>query len=361
MEMNRGLRTSLLIMFIVLGAATIAFVWFLVRFRAMNETSPPLFIFVMSMYTIIVLIYLPVRMILYTLYKPYEDRGYRPRVSVVVPAYNEGRFVRKSLAALVRSTYPKELMEIIAVDDGSSDDTYQHMKAMARKYPKRIRVIRFKKNRGKREAMAEGVKNASGDIVVFIDSDTRIRKDAIEHLVAPFVDPRVGGTTGKVKVENWRSNFLTRMLAVRYIMSFDFYRSTASVFGNITCLSGVISAYRKDLLDEIIPEWKKQMFLGKLSTFGDDRSLTNHILRRNYLAVYSRKAVANTLAPETIPKLFRMLVRWNKSFIRETTVLLGYAFRPEFLRKRKMLIYEAVMTTIMPILMMVIVSSIYIR
>ncbi|MFW3146112.1 MAG: glycosyltransferase [Thermoplasmatota archaeon] len=361
METNRDLHSSLLIALVVVVAISVAFFWGFFRFGKLVEVYSPFTVFLLTSYTIIVLIYLPTRIILYTLYKPFEDRGYRPRVTVVVPAFNEGPFVEKSLNALVRSTYPKDLMEVIAVDDGSSDDTFKYIQKMSRRYPNLIKAIRFPSNRGKREAMAEGVKLATGEIIVFIDSDTRIKRNAIEHLVAPFTDPKVGGVTGKVKVENWRTNILTRMLSVRYVMSFDFYRSTSSVFGGITCLSGVISAYRKDLLEGIIPQWKEQMFLGRKCTFGDDRSLTNHILKKDYLTVYSRKAVARTLAPENIKKLCRMLIRWNKSFLRETIILMNYILRPRIMKKRKMLLFEGVMTTVMPFLMIGLVATIYIR
>lgn len=361
METNRDLRSSLLIASVLIAAVTTAIFWSLFRFKEIVNIYSPYTVFLLSAYTLIILIYLPTRIILYTLYKPFEDVGYRPKVTVVVPAFNEGFFVEKSLKALVKSSYPKKLLEIIAVDDGSSDDTYNYIKKMAAKYPKIIKAIQFPQNRGKREAMAEGVRLSTGEIIVFIDSDTRIKKDAIQYLVAPFSDPKIGGTTGKVKVENWHTNILTKMLGVRYIMSFDFYRSTSSVFGGITCLSGVISAYRRDLLEKIIPDWRNQRFLNKKCTFGDDRSLTNHILKMDYLTVYSRKAVARTLVPDNLIKLFRMLIRWNKSFLRETLILMKYILRPSTMKKRKMLLFEGIMTTIMPFLMMSIIFTIYFR
>lgn len=361
METNRDLRTSLFIASILIIALTAGVIWILFRFKVLLDVYSPFTVFLLTAYTIIILIYLPTRIILYSLYKPFEDKGYRPKVTVVVPAFNEGSFVEKSLKALVRSTYPKDKLEIIAVDDGSKDDTYEHIQKMARRYPKLIKDVRFEKNRGKREAMAEGVRLATGEIIVFIDSDTRIKKNAIEHLIAPFSDPKIGGTTGKVKVQNWKTNFLTRMLGVRYVMSFDFYRTTSSVFGGITCLSGVISAYRKEILEDIIPEWREQKFLGSKCTFGDDRSLTNYVLKKDLLTVYSRKAVAWTLAPDNIMKLARMLIRWNKSFLRETIVLMKYVLKPRTIKKRKMLLFEGVMGTILPFLMIAIVISLYVR
>ncbi|MBN1390090.1 MAG: glycosyltransferase [Candidatus Thermoplasmatota archaeon] len=359
MELNRGLRTSMLMSLVILVALSAGLYWYNFRFRTLYDTTSPYFLLPVILYSILILIYLPTRVILYTLYKPFEDRGNRPMVTVIVPAFNEGSFVRKTLKALVNVNYPRDKMQIIAIDDGSCDDTYRHMLSVARRYPSMIKTLRFPDNRGKREAMAEGVKHAKGEIVVFIDSDTVVEKDAIRYMVAPFDNPKIGGVTGKVMVENYKTNFLTRMLGVRYVMSFDFYRCTSSVFGGVTCLSGVISAYRKSILDAVVPEWKRQMFLGRKCTFGDDRSLTNHVLKNGYYTVYSRKAVAHTLAPENLRKMFKMLVRWNRSFTRETIILMRYLLNPKVILKRKMLFFEATLTTVMPFLMMIIILNIY--
>jgi len=361
MEVYRGLRTIGIISFVLLLSLLAGYVWFNHKIEAMDRFSNPVFIVLSILYALLVMVYLPVRIILYSLYKPYEDKGYRPRVTVIVPAYNEGQFVRISLESLVGSDYPADILEIIAVDDGSKDDTLSHMKAVAEKYPGRIKVLGLPRNMGKREAMAAGVRKASGEIVVFIDSDTRVEPDSIKHLVAPFQDRRVGGVTGKVKVHNWRTNLITRMLGVRYIMAFDFYRATSSTFGGITCLSGVISAYRKEILERIIPEWLNQHFLGRKCTFGDDRSLTNHTLKLGYNTVFSRKAVAHTLAPESMTKLFKMLIRWNRSFTRESIILFSFLLKWKVLKKRKMLFYDSLVNVMLPFLLMMIIVSLYIR
>ena len=361
MENNRGVSTSILITMVIILALTIGIIWFNLRWRSLYSTSSIYFWAPHLMYMVVILVYLPTRVILYTLYKPYKDRGYRPMVSVVIPAFNEERFIQKSIRAVLRNNYPKDKLEIIVVNDGSRDRTKERIEEMVSRFPGRIKSIHFPKNRGKREAMAEGVRKAIGEIIVFIDSDTRINRDAITYLVAPFEDERVGGTTGKIKVHNYRTNFLTRMLGVRYVMSFDFYRATASVFGGITCLSGVMSAYRRSIIMDAMPEWLTQRFMGRRATFGDDRSLTNHTLKRGYRTVYSRGAVAHTLAPENLFKLFKMLVRWNKSFIRESIILYKYLLHLNVIKRRKMLFYDSTLTVLMPIFMMFIIITIYFR
>ncbi|MDG6224216.1 MAG: glycosyltransferase [Candidatus Thermoplasmatota archaeon] len=361
MQRGTGLKNALIISMVILLALFAGFLWYTFKFRSLYGVVSPVFLTLAVLYTLLILVYLPIRIILYTLYKPYEDRGYRPSVTVVVPAYNEGKFIERTIDALVQSDYPRDKLEIVVVDDGSKDETYKHILNASSRHPGWIRSIRFDRNRGKREAMAEGVSKAKGEIIVFIDSDTRVDKDSIKHLVAPFERPIVGGVTGKVKVHNWKTNFLTRMMAVRYIMSFDFYRSTSSVFGGISCLSGVISAYRKEILDRVIPAWRDQHFLGRKCTFGDDRSLTNHTLRLGYHTVYSRKAVAHTLVPESFGKMARMLIRWNRSFTRESIILFGYLLKWKVIKKRKLLFYESVGNVVLPFLMMLILLTLYVK
>jgi hyaluronan synthase len=308
-----------------------------------------------------VLIYLPTRIILYILYMPYPDNGFRPRITVVIPAFNEGSFIRRTLEGVARAEYPESRKQIVVVDDGSEDDTGEVVRQFMKNNPGVVEFVQFEANQGKRTAMAEGVRRAKGEIVVFIDSDTIVEESALRYIVAPFEDASVGGTTGKVQVENRFKNLLTRMLGVRYIMSFDFYRCTASTYGGVICLSGVISAYRREMLDRVIPGWIEQTFLGEICTFGDDRSLTNFVLKQGYRTVYCRDSVANTLAPETVGKLFKMLVRWNRSFVRESIILFKYLFDRRVIKTRKMLFFDSMITCLMPFFMLSIVVSMYLR
>jgi len=352
---NSNLKASIVIALTIIAFGT----WFYLKIFQMFLFPKPILILPLIIYSILIFIYLPTRIILYFYYRPSEDRGYRPSVSIVVPAYNEGKQIRKTLLSLIKADYPDK--QIIVVDDGSRDDTYYHIHRIQLKHPDKIEIIRFPKNLGKRTAMAEGVKHSRGEIVVFIDSDTSIEPDAVKYIVAPFEDPTVGGVTGKVKVQNRNINLLTRMLGVRYIMSFDFYRCTRSAYGGVMCLSGVISAYRKDILKKIIPRWLEQKFLGKVCTFGDDRSLTNNVIMEGYRTVYSRNAVAMTIVPETVPKLLRMLARWNRSFIRESYILFKYLIKKDNLVKRKLMLFDFILTSLISIFIIFVVTFMFYR
>ena len=168
--------------------------------------------------------------------------------------------------------------------------------------------------------------SARGEILVTMDSDSMIAREGLRHLIAPFADPQVGASTAKVKVYNKTENLLTRMLAVRYIMAFEFFRASTSVFKTVMCCSGVLSAYRSKVVARFQERWLHQEFLGQVCTYGDDRALTNFILREGYHTVYQRTAEVKTLAPTTLPKLARMLTRWHKSFIRESVVFSTFMF-----------------------------------
>jgi hyaluronan synthase len=174
--------------------------------------------------------------------------------------------------------------------------------------------------------MAEGVKMARGEIIVFVDSDSFIERDCIKHLIKYFVNPEVGAVSGHTDVFNHDTNILTRMQAVRYYISFRIYKAAESVFGLVTCCPGCCSAYRRAYLLEFIDEWLDQKFLGVKCTFGDDRSLTNFIIRK-YKAVYSTEARATTVVPDTFRKYFRQQQRWKKSWVRETLIASSFIWK----------------------------------
>ena len=264
------------------------------------------------------------RTLLWIRYQPYASVGHRdaPHLTVVIPAYNEGALVKRSILSAAAANYPRGKLEIIVIDDGSRDDTWQHIEAAAREYPKLIRTIRFAKNQGKRAALAAGFEQARGEVVVTVDSDSLIEADTLLAIAGPFRDPSVGAVGGKVSVLNRFESLLPRMVHVRYVLSFDFLRSAQSTYGAVYCCPGALSAYRLALVRQVLPAWLQQQFLGAPCTAGEDRALTNDILALGYKSVYQRTAVVHTLVPDTYNKLCRMYLRWNRSYIREELRLL---------------------------------------
>jgi len=268
---------------------------------------------------------LAVRTLLWFSYRPMPPASHEdaPSLTVLIPAFNEGPMVRKSIASCVAADYPPGKLEVIVIDDGSTDTTWAHIEQAAKDYPGLVRAIRFPANRGKRAALAAGFDAATGEIAVTVDSDSIIERSALLAIAGPFRNPGIGAVGGKVAVFNRFQAFLPRMLHVRYVLSFDFLRSVQSTYGAVYCCPGALSAYRLSLIRKILPAWLNQRFLGAACTTGEDRALTNDVLALGYKTVYQGSAVVHTIAPETYGKLCKMYLRWDRSYIREELRLLS--------------------------------------
>jgi len=262
------------------------------------------------------------RTIMWLLYKPFPSSNpdNAPFLSVIIPAYNEGAMVRKTIDSVVADNYPRDKLEIFVIDDGSKDNTWQYIRSAAIQYDKLIKTVRFQENRGKRAALEEGFRRARGKIVVTIDSDSAIESGTLLAIAAPFDNPKVGAVAGKVVVYNRYQGLIPRMLHVRFILSFDFLRAAQSTYGTVYCCPGALSAYRMSVVKDVLEEWITQKFLGRQCTYGEDRSLTNLILSKGFNSVYQRTAVVQTIVPCTYEKLCKMYLRWNRSYIREDII-----------------------------------------
>jgi len=265
------------------------------------------------------MVLLTFRTIAWFRYRPFPsaEMADSPPLTVIIPAYNEGPMVRKSIDSVAAALYPHDRLEIFVVDDGSKDDTWLHIQAAAKNYPSLVTPLRFLENRGKRAALEAGFRRARGEIVVTIDSDSVIDRDTLLAITGPFRDPKVGAVAGKVVVYNRSQGTIPRMLQVRYVLSFDFLRAVQSSYGTVYCCPGALTGYRKSVISEVLDQWMAQTFLGSRCTYGEDRALTNFILDRGYNTVYQRSAVVRTVVPWTYGKLCKMYLRWDRSYVRE--------------------------------------------
>ena len=124
-------------------------------------------------------------------------------------------------------------------------------------------VIDFPENRGKRAAMAAGIRATEAEVIVFVDSDSAVEPDALRLLVQPLADRRVGAVCGHADVLNVRESWLTRMQAVRYFVAFRVVKAAESVFDAVTCCSGCFSAYRREAILPRMEWWENQTLLGR--------------------------------------------------------------------------------------------------
>ncbi len=266
--------------------------------------------------------YLVLQTVLWLRYRPFAPGGDEtlPSVTVVIPAYNEGPMVERSIESALRSDYPADRLEVIAVDDGSRDDTFFHMERLRRRHPESVRLVRFAGNRGKRAALEAGFRVARGEVIVTIDSDSEVERGTLRAMVAPFRDAKVGAVAGKVSVLN-RSTFIGAMLDVQYTLAFDFQRAAQSAYRTVAVCPGALSAFRREVILPHLPEWLDQRFLGRPVAHGEDQALTNIVLHAGYDTVYQSNAVIHTLAPTHYRQLSKMFLRWERSYVVE-----GFSF-----------------------------------
>ena len=281
-------------------------------------------------YSVLITTYILSRFLLSYMHKPIRyDPRYEPSVAFVVPAKNEEGNIRETLRRFAEVEYPREKIEVIAINDGSTDGTLKEMQRAhgeVAPHVRRFEIINWTENRGKRAGMATGAFRATHDIVIFIDSDSFIEKDAVRHLVKYFADTAVGAVSGHTDVWNRDTNLLTQMQAIRYYIAFKVYKAAESVFGSVTCCPGCCSAYRRAYIIPLLSSWLHQKFLGTERPFGDDRSLTNFVIRK-YRAVYSAEARAHTVVPDSFGVYVRQQQRWKKSWVRETFIASTFMWR----------------------------------
>lgn len=250
-----------------------------------------------------------------------------PSCTVLVPAYNEGALVWQTLLSIAQSDYPKEKLEIIAIDDGSKDDTWQWMLKAKETLGDRLTLHQQPQNKGKRHALYYGFTKGSGSVFVTIDSDSIIATKTLRNLVSPFVtNQNCGAVAGNVKVWNNQGAMIPRMLNVSFVFSFEFIRSAQSTLGSVLCTPGALAAYRREAVLNCLPDWIQQTFMGQPSDIGEDRAMTNMILKQGYYVLFQSNAQVRTNAPEKFNNLYKMFIRWERSNVRENIMMSKFAF-----------------------------------
>lgn len=274
---------------------------------------------------------------LFFIYKAYNYSKYKPiasvsdkelpTVTVIVPAYNEGKQVWDTLISLDNSNYPKDKIQIISIDDGSKDDTWDWMLDAKTKLGDRLDVYQQQENQGKRHALYRGFNLGTGDIFVTVDSDSIVTEDTLRNLVSPFTkDEQCGAVAGNIRVLNNKKEILPKMLDVSFVMSFEFVRSAESNLNSVMCTPGALAAYRSTAVHSCLPQWINQTFMGQPSDIGEDRAMTNMILKQGKHVLFQKNAVAYTNVPEEYLGLYKMFIRWGRSNVRENLEMAKYVF-----------------------------------
>ena len=250
-----------------------------------------------------------------------------PTCTVIVPAYNEGKQVYATLMSLAASDFPMEKLQLLAIDDGSKDDTWYWMQEAKNILGDRVAIYQQPENKGKRHALYRGFNLGTGEVFVTVDSDSVVNTDTLRNLVSPFVvNEKCGAVAGNIRVLNNEKAMLPKMLNVNFVLSFEFMRSAESTLESVLCTPGALAAYRSSAVFECLPEWINQTFMGRASDIGEDRAMTNMILKRGNHVLFQRNAYAYTNVPERYSGLYKMFIRWGRSNVRENIAMSKYVF-----------------------------------
>ena len=293
------------------------------------------------LYSIIAAMFLLTRYLFATFYRPVRiDPNYTPGVSIIIPCFEEEEWIQRTVHSCINQDYPVDKLEVIVVDDCSKDRSAERVEEIiaklkeadtgdhAYRVAERIRFFRQSANLGKRDAMARGAREARHELLVFVDSDSFLDPFAVRNIVQPFKDKEMGGVSGRTDVANTYTNALTKMQAVRYSIAFRVMKAAEGYFDAATCLSGPLSCYRRDLVLKYMDAWLNQRFLGQKATFGDDRSMTNFILRHNR-TTYQDSAVCMTIVPRSYKVFLRQQMRWKRSWLRESLIASRFMWKKE--------------------------------
>lgn len=224
-----------------------------------------------------------------------------PKISVIVPAYNEEKTIGKCLHSLTQLDYPN--YEVIVVDDGSTDGTLKEIE----KFKSRGVKVVHQENLGKANALNRGIKEADGEIIVTVDADTILSRDSLKRLCIRFVEnPKVGAVAGNVKVYP-ASGMLNTLQATEYTTGINLTRKAESMLGCVMIVPGPIAALRREAVE------KAGLFSD--DTFAEDFDITMKVLKGGYRAEYEDEAVAYTDAPKSLEDLMKQRRRWYRGML----------------------------------------------
>jgi cellulose synthase/poly-beta-1,6-N-acetylglucosamine synthase-like glycosyltransferase len=235
-----------------------------------------------------------------------RNSTFQPTVSILIPAHNEEQVIGRILQRLTELTYPKEKLQIVVVDDASTDITGK----IAEEYSKEhsyINVLhRDKKEggRGKASALNAGLKQAEGEIILCFDADYFPQRDIVEELAKEFVDPRVGAVQGRVTVLNEPQNMVTRLVALERIGGYRIDQEARDSLGLIPQFGGTVGGFRRSLL-EGLGGWDE-------SILAEDTDLTFRVYLAGYEVRYVNDAECYEEAVESWRDYWKQRYRWAK-------------------------------------------------
>ncbi len=258
----------------------------------------------------------------YTARTEVEEDDFLPRISIIVPAYNEGVLMRDTIQSLLQQDYPD--YEIIIVDDGSTDDTRAIAREMIGEYERpgggRVEVKLVEKpNGGKSTALNAGIQVSSGEFVLNVDGDSQLSPQTLRRTIRHFSEPQMGAVAGNVKVVN-RTNIWTKLQALEYVEGLNMARSAQSLAKLVNIIPGPLGLFRKQAIVEA--GWYSS------DTYAEDCDITLKIIRGGWRVEYEPEAISFTEAPNRLSDLLKQRYRWTRGIIQAVRKHKDLLFNP---------------------------------
>lgn len=227
-----------------------------------------------------------------------------PRVTIMVAAYNEEQVIQGCLDHLVALNYPAEKLDILVINDRSVDGTRSIVDAMVERTGGRIRALHrpFDAVPGKPAAMADGLQTVDSDILVFFDADYLPAPGLLRKLVAPFADPQVGATMGRVVPYNTDTNILTRLLDLERRGGYTIDQAARGALHLLPQFGGTVGGIRVSAMNAV-GGWSAD-------TLAEDTDITYRLFIGGYTVEYVDDALCHEESPENWQVRFKQVRRW---------------------------------------------------
>lgn len=242
-----------------------------------------------------------------------KDYTCQPTVSVILSCYNEGEAVYKTIESACQSNYPQDKFEVIVFDDCSTDgQSWQWIKRAEADFPN-VRAYRNAVNRGKGKTVAAAIDMSQAEIILTIDSDVLLDVDAIRELMACFHEPKIALVGGVVGISNPNENALTAFQVHIYYLFFRLAKIPEIYFHSVACVSGCLSAMRREVFLQIKPKVEARNWFGVPIKYGEDRYITHQTLLHGHSTYLSMQAKCWTNVPNTYAAYWGQQLRWRRS------------------------------------------------
>ncbi len=221
-------------------------------------------------------------------------------ISLLIPAFNEEDNIKETIEHVANLDYPKKKLEVIVINDGSTDKTKEVIEKLLKKYSN-LKLLN-KKNSGKADSLNEGIKISKGELIAVVDSDSFPSKDSLKKIAGFFNEPEMGAVTSFVTVRNKDETFFSKIQSLEYVI-LGWARKLFDFVDSVWCTNGPLSLYRKKFVLEV----------GGFdpNTVTEDVDITWNILNHGYKTGMCLDAQVTTIVPHKFKKWFKQRVRWG--------------------------------------------------